>query len=62
MRLVRLNMVCKRSLTWCLLCFSVAKSCLTFRDPMACSTPGLPVPHHLLEFAQVHVDCISDAI
>ena len=27
-----------------------------------CSTPGLPVPHHLLEFAQVHVHCFSDAI
>ena len=24
--------------------------------------PGLPVPHHLLEFAQVHAHCISDAI
>ena len=24
-------------------------------DPMDCSTPGLPVPHHLSEFAQVHV-------
>ena len=29
---------------------------------MDCSTPGLPVPHHLLEFAQVHVHLISDAI
>ena len=29
---------------------------------MDCSTPGLPVPHHLLEFAQVHVHCIGDAI
>ena len=24
--------------------------------------PGLPVPHHLLEFSQVHIHCISDAI
>ena len=24
-------------------------------DPIGCSTPGLPVPHHLLESAQVHV-------
>jgi hypothetical protein len=24
--------------------------------------PGLSVPHHLLEFAQVHVHWISDAI
>ena len=23
---------------------------------------GLPVPHHLLKFAQVHVHCITDAI
>ena len=29
---------------------------------MDCSTPGLPVPHRLLEFAQVHVDCVSYAI
>ena len=33
-----------------------------FVTPMDCSTPGLPVPHHLLEFAQVHVHCIGDAI
>ena len=26
------------------------------------STSGLPVPHHLPEFSQVHVHCISDAI
>ena len=25
---------------------------------MDCSTPGFPVPHHLLEFAQIHVCCI----
>ena len=31
-------------------------------NPMDCSTPGPPVPHHLLKFAQVHVHCISDAI
>ena len=24
--------------------------------------PGLPLPHYLVEFAQVHVHCISDAI
>ena len=29
---------------------------------MDSNMPGLPVPHHLLEFAQVHVHCISDAI
>ena len=41
---------------------SVALSCPTLWDPMDCSTPGLPVPHHLPEFAQVHVHWISDAI
>ena len=30
--------------------------------PVDCSTPGLPVPPHLLEFAQVHVHYIGDAI
>ena len=29
---------------------------------MDCRAPGLPVPHHLLKFAQVHVHCIGDAI
>ena len=29
---------------------------------MDCHHPGLPVPHHLLEFSQVHVYCISGAI
>ena len=29
---------------------------------MDCSMPGLPVPHHFPEFAQVHVHCISNAI
>ena len=41
---------------------SDTKSCPTLCDPMVCSTPGLPVPHHLSEFAQVHVYWISDAI
>ena len=31
-------------------CCSVAESCLTLHDPMDCSIPGFPVPHHLLEF------------
>ena len=43
-------------------CCSFAKSCLTLCDPMDCSTQGFPVSHHLLEFAQVHVHCIGDAI
>ena len=31
-------------------------------DPMNCSTPGLPVHHHLLEFTQTHVHWVHDAI
>ena len=38
------------------------QSCPTFWDPMDCSTPGLPVPHHLLDLAHVHVHCIGDAM
>ena len=37
-------------------------SCLTLHDPVHCSRPGLPVPHHLPEFAQTHVHWIGDAI
>ena len=29
---------------------------------MDCSVPGLPVPYHLSEFAQVHVHRVGDAI
>ena len=43
-------------------CCSGAQSCLIICDPMGCRMPGLPIPHHLLEFAQVHVHCIGDAI
>ena len=43
-------------------CCSVAKSCPTLCSPMDCSMPGFPVPHHLPEFAQVHVHCIGEYI
>ena len=43
-------------------CYSVAKSHPTRCDPMDCSTPGFPVLHYLLEFAQTHVHWVSDAI
>ena len=33
----------------------VAQSCLTLCDPLVCSTPGFPVHHQLLDFAQTHV-------
>ena len=46
----------------CLLCCSVTKLCQILCDPMDCSTPGLPVPHHLLEFVQVHVHWLSDTV
>ena len=35
---------------------------LTLCDPMDCSTPVLPVPHHLPEFTEVHVHWTGDAI
>ena len=34
----------------------------TLCNPMDCSTPRLPVPHHLPKFAQVHVHYFGDAI
>ena len=42
-------------------CCSVTKLCLTHCDPVDCSTPSFPDPHHLPEFAQVHVYCIGGA-
>ena len=41
---------------------SVAQSCPTLCDPMNCSTPGIPVHHHLPDFTQTHVHRIRDAI
>ena len=52
--------VCIKSIHCC--CCSVTQSCPTLCDPMDGSTPGLPVPHHLPEFAQVHLHCIGDAV
>ena len=43
-------------------CWSFAKSCLTFYEPMDCSMPGLPVHHQLLELTQAHVHWIGDAM
>ena len=52
--------------TFMLLCYywccSFAQLRPTLCSPMDCSMPGLPVPHHIPEFVQVHVHCISDAI
>ena len=41
---------------------SVTQSCPTLCDPMDCSTPGFPVHHQLLEFTQIHVHQVGDAI
>ena len=41
---------------------SVAQLCLTLRDPMDYSTPGLSVHHQLLEFIQTHLNGVGDAI
>ena len=37
------------------ICCLVAQSCPTLCHPTDCSTPGFPIPHHLPEFAQTHV-------
>ena len=41
---------------------SVVQSCPTLGNPMDCSTPSFPVLHYLLEFAQMHVHWVNDAI
>ena len=41
---------------------SIAQLCPTLRNPMNCSTAGLPVHHQLLEFTQTHVHRVRDAI
>ena len=43
-------------------CCSVTNLCLTLCNLMDCSTPGLPVLHHLPDFAQIHVNRVNDAI
>ena len=45
-----------------LFCCSIAKSCPTLCNSMDCSTPGFPVLHYLLEFAQTPVHWVGDAI
>ena len=65
--LIPLNCTLKNGKGWYLCyvyfcCCSVTQLCLTLCDRMDCSTPGFPVLHHLLEFAQTHVHWVSDAI
>ena len=47
-------------LSYC--CCSVAMSCPTLCDLMDCSTPGSAVLHYLLEFAQIPIHWVSDAV
>ena len=41
---------------------SAAQSCPTLRNPMDCSTTGLPGHHLLPELPQTHIHQVSDAI
>ena len=41
---------------------SVTQSCPTLCDSMNCSTPGFPVLHYLLEFAQTQVHLVDHGI
>ena len=41
---------------------SVAHSCPTLREPLDCSTPGLPVHHQFPGLTQSHVRWVGDAI
>ena len=43
-------------------CCSVAQLCPTLCNAMDCSMPGFPVLHHLLEFSQIRVHWVNDAI
>ena len=43
-------------------CCSAAKSGPALCNPMDYSRPGFPVLHYLPEFAQIHVQWVSDAI
>ena len=44
-------------------CFVVQLlSCVQLCDPVACSMPGFPILHHLLEFTQTHVRQVGDSI
>ena len=45
----------------CCFCCSAAKSCLTLCEPVNCSTPGFPLLHYFLEFAQTHIHWVGDA-
>ena len=50
------------AVAWMYLSSSFAQSCPALCDPMDCSTPAFPVIQYLLEFSQIHVHCVNDAI
>ena len=50
------------AVAWMYLSSSLAELCTTLCDPMDCSTPAFPAIHYLLEFAQIHVHRVDDAI
>ena len=50
------------NLPFCCCGYSVAKSYPTLCDPMDGSKPGFPVLHCLLEFAQILIHRVGDAI
>ena len=58
------HLISARHKSWCFkhYCCLVTRLCPTLCDPTDCSTPGFPVLHHLLEFAEIHVHWIGDAI
>ena len=55
-----ISTICQTSHLGC--CCSPTKLHLTLCDPMVCSMPGSPVLYCFLQFAQIHVHWVSDAI
>ena len=45
-----------------LMFISVTRSCPILCNPMDCNMPGFPIHHQLLEFTQIHVHGVGDAI
>ena len=43
-------------------CLSVSQLCLTFCDPLDCSTSGLPILHRLPKLVHTHVHGVGDDI
>ena len=52
----------RRSLQRCFSLLLLSHWVMSVFDPIDCSTPGFPVLHYFLEFAQTHVHWVDDAI